>query len=475
MLKELTDFKVKGITCNSKKVLDNFIFVAVKGSSANGHDFIKEAIKNGAKAVITQYPIRNTQYAKGVSFIRVKDTRKAVANLAAEFYGNPSLKMKVVGVTGTNGKTTLTYLIEFLLREAGFNPAVIGTINCRFKNKLISSKNTTPGPVELQSMLADMLKAKVDYVIAEVSSHALDQARTEAINFHCAIFTNLSQDHLDYHRTIGEYFRAKAKLFKQPNPHFLAVINRDDKYGRRIEKLTSAEEIITYGIKNKSDISAEKIRFNEKHMEFILRIGRKRIKLGTGLIGYHNVYNILAAVAFALREGIGLSSIKAALKKFSSVPGRLERIPSKKGFWVFVDYAHTQDALRNVLGVLHRISRGRVIIVFGCGGDRDKAKRPKMGYVASQLADYVIITNDNPRSENPLKIIGDIKQGISKHNYRVIPDRRKAIRKAIALAEKDDIVLVAGKGHENYQVLKRKTVHFDDREVVRKCLKSMNY
>lgn len=474
------DFEVKGISCNSKDIKDNFVFIAIKGVQQDGHDFIPEAIKKGAKAIVIQSPIARAKLARGYpgsavkpAFIRVKDTRKALAKLAAEFYGRPSQKLKVVGITGTNGKTTVAYLIEAILKEAGLNPGVISTVNYRFNNKVVPSRNTTPGPIELEFILADMLNAGVDCAVMEVSSHALDQDRTQDIHFHSAVFTNLTQDHLDYHHTLEDYFQAKSKLFKDINSHSFAVVNRDDEYGCRLLSLLTADTA-TYGIEKKAEIVAKDIRLDIAHTEFCLKAIGQETDFKTSLIGRHNVYNVLAAVAWALREGLGLNVIKSAVKKFSFVPGRLERIDSDN-FAVFVDYAHTEDALENVIGALRQLSKKRIIVVFGCGGERDKNKRPKMGKVVSELADYALITNDNPRSEDPEAIIAGIKRGISKNNYAVIPERCEAIKESLRLAQPGDIVLVAGKGHENYQILNDRVIHFDDREIIRECLRSMIY
>ncbi len=474
-LSGLEDFEVRGISCNSKQVCDNFIFVAIEGTHIDGHKFIKEAIDKGARIVIVQSSVISHQSSEKVFFIRVNDTRKALACLAARFYENPSSKTKVVGITGTNGKTTITYLIESLLKEAGLLPAVIGTVNYRFKDKIIPSKNTTPGPVELQSFLADTVQENINYVIMEVSSHALAQDRTGAIDFHSAIFTNLTQDHLDYHKTLEDYFQVKAKLFKDMKYGSFAVINNDDKYGKRLRELIRGSEIITYAIENEADIMACDIKLDISHTEFTLRAIKKEINFKTRLIGRHNIYNILASFAWAFKEGLDPTVIKSALERFNFIPGRLEKIICQKDFTVFVDYAHTEDALTNVIGALRQIFGNRIIVVFGCGGERDKTKRPKMGRAASELSDYIIITNDNPRSEDPQEIIEDIIKGIRKDNYFIIPDRKEAIAKSLSLAKAGDIVLIAGKGHETYQISKNQTIHFDDREVVKECLESMNY
>lgn len=479
----LVDFEVSGISCNSKQLEANFVFVAVKGSCQDGGRFIDEAIENGAGAVIIQARGHRVPRSGGhqvtsspdkVPFIEVKDTRQALAKLATQFYGNPSSKMKVVGITGTNGKTTVSYLIEALLNKAGAHPAVIGTINYRFKDRITKSKNTTPGPTELQSMLSDMLSQGANYCIMEVSSHALDQDRTGGIDFHSAVFTNLTQDHLDYHKTQEKYFLAKARLFKNISQNSFVVINNDDRYSARLKKLTQAK-LFTYGIKNKADVTAKDIKFDSLSTEFRLITPEEEINFKGRLIGRHNVYNLLATASWAKACGIDTSIIKSALEGFSLVPGRLQRLDFDGDFSVFVDYAHTEDALKNILNTLRGLCKKKVIVVFGCGGERDRAKRPKMGKVVSELSDYAIITNDNPRSEDPVEIIKDIERGIRKNNYCVVPERREAIKKSLSLARAGDIVLVAGKGHEDYQILGERVIHFDDCQVVRECLRSMSY
>lgn len=464
----LEDFEVSAVTSDSKKVVPGSIFVAVKGARADGHDFIAEALERGARAVIVQESVSCSP--KQAPYLRVRDTRKALACAAAAFHGNPSCALRVTGVTGTNGKTTISYLAEAVLKKAGFEPAVIGTVNYRFKDRVIPSKNTTPGAPELQAMLAEMVRAGVTHLAMEVSSHALDQGRTDGIRFSSAIFTNLTQDHLDYHGTLENYFKVKARLFRELEPSAFAVINNDNEYGRKLRALTHAA-VVTYGIERMSEVVARDIRFDIGHTECVFDVVGKKFSLRFRLIGRHNVYNMLAVVAWAWKEGIDLAVAAAALERFTSVPGRLERIETDKGFAVFVDYAHTEDALRNVISTLREVSSRRIIVVFGCGGERDRTKRPKMGRVVSELADYAIVTSDNPRSEEPEAIIADIRQGIKKDNYCIIPDRHDAIKGAIALAQDGDIVLIAGKGHENYQVFKDRTVIFDDRQAVRECLR----
>jgi UDP-N-acetylmuramoyl-L-alanyl-D-glutamate--2,6-diaminopimelate ligase len=468
------DIEIDGIACDSKKVEDDFIFVAIKGSSHDGHYFIDEAVKKGAKAVFIQslsYEVAKSQ--ERTIFIQVPDTRKALARLAAEFYGNPSRQMKVIGITGTNGKTTVSFLIEHLLKKASFNPAVIGTINYRFNNKILPSVNTTPGPLDIQEMFSEMARGRVNYAVMEVSSHSLDQDRVEGVRFSYAIFTNLTQDHLDYHITLDNYFIAKAKLFEGLSPESISVINNDSPYAARIRAMTKSK-IVTYGIDAESDISALDIHYGLGGTNFIASAPTGRMEVVTNLIGKYNVYNILASIAIGIGEGLNFDLISKAMEEFELVPGRLERIDSGQDFFVFVDYAHTDDALYNVLSTLRELSQKRIIVVFGCGGDRDKAKRPKMGKVVSELADFAIVTSDNPRSEEPQDVIKDILEGMSGDNYRVIPERDKAIAEALSMARIGDIILIAGKGHETYQTIKGKNIPFDDREVVRTCLNSRN-
>ncbi|TRZ96397.1 UDP-N-acetylmuramoyl-L-alanyl-D-glutamate--2,6-diaminopimelate ligase [bacterium] len=476
---ELNDYEVKGISCDSREVKNNFLFVAIKGNSGDGHTFIEEAIAKGARAVVLQsgqeeiFRIidRTAKSGQKISFIAVQNTRAALAKLASQFYEHPASKIKVIGITGTNGKTTVSYLVEALLKDAGKEPAVLGTINYRFKDEVIPAKNTTPGPLQLQELLDRICCCGANYLVMEVSSHALDQGRVEGIKFASAIFTNLTQDHLDYHLTMENYFQAKSRLFRNLTPDSCCIINNDDVYGRRLSGLVSARKI-TYAIEGVADLVASDIESSLLKTDFLLEMEGKKINFSTKLIGRHNIYNILASVAWAVSEGLDISSVKSTVEKFVPAPGRLESIAAKEDFLVFVDYAHTPDALDNAIKTLRQLTKKKVIVVFGCGGERDRTKRPKMGKVVSELADYAIITNDNPRSESPQQIIADIQKGINKGNYCVVFDRLEAIKKSLSLANPEDVILIAGKGHENYQVLKDGTVYFDDREAVRKCLKS---
>jgi UDP-N-acetylmuramoyl-L-alanyl-D-glutamate--2,6-diaminopimelate ligase len=464
------DFLLSGVSCDSQKTRAGHLFVAVKGVSLDGNRFIPEAIKQGARAVVTDQENTAGGLPGNVSLIKVLDCRQALAELAAQFFGDPSTKMRIAAVTGTNGKTTITYLVEAVLKEAGYSPAVIGTINYRFANRVIPSKNTTPGPLELQGMMAEMLGSGADHLAMEVSSHALSQGRTERIKFSSAIFTNLTQDHLDYHKSVEEYYRAKEKLFLGLSPDAFAVVNNDDKYSARVKESCRCR-VITYGIDNPADITAKDIRMDMKKTEFTIVSAGNKTDFNIRLIGRHNVYNVLAVFAWAVTEGIDPAASRKALEGFTLIPGRLEKVDTGKDFFVFVDYAHTEDALKNVLTTLRKICAKKIIVVFGCGGDRDKDKRPKMGKVVSELSDYAVLTNDNPRSEDPQAIISEIRKGMKEGNYCVIPERKQAIQKALRMACPGDCVLIAGKGHEDYQIIKDKVIHFDDREAVRECLR----
>ncbi|MFA5114508.1 MAG: UDP-N-acetylmuramoyl-L-alanyl-D-glutamate--2,6-diaminopimelate ligase [Candidatus Omnitrophota bacterium] len=466
------DFPLRGVSSDSKDVGKDFIFVAIKGVRRDGGAFIKEAIEKGARVIVTGDKDIGLRDYPGVTFITVDDDRFSLARLADAFYGHPSSKVKVIGITGTNGKTTILYLLEALLKQGGFSSGVIGTVNYRFKGKVMNSKNTTPGPLELQSLLDGMRKSGVDFAVMEVSSHALQQHRVGGIVFHSAIFTNLTQDHLDYHGTMEDYFLAKARLFEGLAPSALAVLNNDDEYGRRLRGLTDAT-VVTYGIDNPSDVTAGDIRMELGQTNFIFKYAAGKIPIRTPLIGRHNVYNILALAAWGIAAGFKPEQLKAALEMFTVAPGRLERIENNRGISIFVDYAHTEDALRNVISSLRQVAAksARILVVFGCGGERDKTKRPKMGKVVSELADYAVITSDNPRSEDPALIVEDIKKGIAGNNYEVVLERRAAIARILSLAGAGDVVLLAGKGHEISQIYSDSSVDFDDREVARQCLR----
>ncbi len=379
-------------------------------------------------------------------------------------------KIKTIGITGTNGKTTVTYLLEAVLNAAGKRSGVIGTVNHRFAGKSFRAKNTTPGLTDNQRYLADMAQENVDYCVMEVSSHGLAQGRVKGIDFSLAVFTNFTSDHLDYHGNLEEYFRVKTLLFTSLSKNAAAVINTDDACGNTLLGMIDTA-VTTYGINNKADIMAEGIQLSLGGTVFTLKTPAGDITVKTKLIGLHNVYNVLAAAGVCLRENIPLPVIQQGIEALPCVPGRLEEIKAGQDFHVFVDYAHTQDALENVLESLRNINEAqRILAVFGCGGDRDKAKRLEMGKIAGRLSDFTILTNDNPRTEDPRDIVEQIAAGFENKNFKVIMDRRDAIQEALNLAHCGDIVLISGKGHEDYQIFKDKTIAFNEREIVKECL-----
>ena len=448
--------EVKGITCNSKEARDGHVFMALQGARFKGADFISEAIDRGACAVILEKGNASI-FRRGRTFIYTGDARHSLSEAARAFYGDISSKMRLIGITGTNGKTTVTYLIEALFNAESEKTGVIGTINYRFGNRLIPAFNTTPGVLNLYSLLIEMRKDRVKNCVLEVSSHSLDQGRVDTLNFDIAVFTNLTSEHMDYHKKMKNYLASKMKLFTKIKKGGHAIINIDDPHANKFIEVVKKEgkaRIITYGIENPADVCPGDI------------------DIRSSLIGRHNVYNILASASCGIAMGMGHKEIAGAIESVASLPGRLEKIDCGQDFSVFVDYAHTENGIENALKALRELKPNRLITVFGCGGDRDKSKRPGMGRVSSELSDRIFITSDNPRSEEPLEIIKGIIKGIPvlKKNYIIEKDRARAIELALKDAKSKDIVLVAGKGHETYQIFKDITIPFDDREVVRKIL-----
>ncbi|MDP3730488.1 MAG: UDP-N-acetylmuramoyl-L-alanyl-D-glutamate--2,6-diaminopimelate ligase [Candidatus Omnitrophota bacterium] len=468
-----SDVEVDGLTCSSSGVRSGDMFVAFRGYTQNGYKYISEAIANGAAVILAE---EDFNAGSSVKKIVVKDTRIAIPIIAANYYGHPSERLKVIGVTGTNGKTTITYIIENILKAAGEGAGVIGTINYRLKGKVLPAKNTTPGSLELQSMLAEMVRDGLRYAVMEVSSHSLDQRRVEGVSFDAAIFTNITSEHLDYHKTLEEYFKAKTKIFDRLKEDGFAILNKDD---LRVASLRSSikRKVISYGIKEDALIMAEDIKLSLEGSGFVITTPEGALKINAKLIGMHNVSNILAAVAAAFALNIDLEAIKNGVEALTSVPGRLEPIDARQPYKIFVDYAHTEDALNKILILLKGVAKNKIITVFGCGGDRDKTKRPLMGRAACKFSDHVIITSDNPRFEDPVEIIGQIEDGVKwgYSNYDIVPDRGDALKKALDIASKGDIVVIAGKGHENYQIIKDKVLPFNDREVVLDILRKKGY
>lgn len=466
-LEDSRSYPISSICCDSRTAEKDSLFIAMKGAQHDGAAFVEEAIRRGARVIVSNNGSLHKR--NGVLFLHVADPQQFLRSVTQRFYGPLSSRVKCVGITGTNGKTTITYLVESILKEANKNCGIVGTVNCRIGARVLPTKNTTPGLAENQRFLADLSKEGIEYCVMEVSSHGLDQGRVDLIDFKSAVFTNLTSDHLDYHKTRENYFLAKARLFTGLSSVSSSIINGDDPYGQKLVGMTKSR-VLTYGISDQTDITAKDIKTSVRGSSFKLRVKGKEILIETKLIGLHNVYNILAAVGVGLSENIPLDVIAQGIAAMKHVPGRLERIDSPKGFSVFIDYAHTEDALKNVLEAIRQIGPQKIITVFGCGGDRDKTKRPKMGAVAGQLSDMVIVTNDNPRSEDPQAIINEIIAGFTAKNYQTIADRKEAIHKAIDLAKSGDVVLVAGKGHEDYQIFKDKTIPFNERQIVEKYL-----
>ncbi|MCX5677715.1 MAG: UDP-N-acetylmuramoyl-L-alanyl-D-glutamate--2,6-diaminopimelate ligase [Candidatus Omnitrophica bacterium] len=463
---------ISKVTDDSRKVEAGDLFVAVRGYSLDASKFVDLALKAGARAIVTE---KDFNSRPGVAKILVDDTRSAMSTIADNFYGHPSCKLKVIGITGTNGKTTITYLIESVVKAAGKADAgIIGTINYRFNGKVFTAINTTPGPMLLQEMLAEMAASKIGCAIMEVSSHSLDQGRVDNILFDVGIFTNLTSDHLDYHKTTTNYFKAKRRLFDKLKTKGRAVLNMDDKKVASL-KGSIKSGIITYGIKSKADVTAENIALSMDGTRFTVNAPGMSFEMRTKLIGIHNVSNVLAAVAAALALKIPKKAIIEGIESVDKVPGRLEAVETGQPFKIFVDFAHTEDALFNVLNLLREVAKRRIVTVFGCGGNRDRTKRPLMGKVACKYSDHVIVTSDNPRFEKPEDIIGEIEAGIKGKfsNYDIIADRKEAISKALGSALKDDIIIIAGKGHEGYQIIKDKIMPFDDRKVALSILKKL--
>ncbi len=466
------DGEISGVVCDSRQVRPGYLFVAISGTSKDGWLFIKDALERGAIAVVSEH---DELISRDVCHVCVPDSRQAMADIACAFYGRPADQLQVVGITGTNGKTTTAYMTGNILKLAGRMPGLVTTVEYRIGERVIPAGRTTPEAPVLHMMFSQMLAAGCNSAVMEVSSHALSQKRTSGIDFDVAVFTNLTRDHLDYHHTFEQYFDAKMLLFQglgKGAKAAKAVVNMDDPWGRKITVMDDIRAwLITYGMHAEAAVRAENIELTGSGSTFlaITPWGEKKIRLK--LLGRFNVSNALAAIASCGSLGVSLDTIAEALDGMSSVPGRLEEIPSGRGFHVFVDYAHTDDALENVLQTLREITKKRLILVFGCGGNRDKTKRPAMGKVAARLADLTVLTSDNPRKEDPAEIIAQIRAGFNgAGNCEVIEDRSEAIKRAVSIACDGDVVLVAGKGHENFQEFANTLISFDDRQIVKRFL-----
>ncbi len=474
--------QVADISHDSRTVQPGSLFVAVRGFHSDGHRFIAQAISRGAAAVVAEAEDTDAS-AAGVPQIIVDDSRKALALLAGFFYGYPSRKLSLIGVTGTNGKTTTTYLVKSIIEAAGSVSGLIGTIEYRIGDRRTPAPNTTPESLELQRFLGEAVAAGARYCVMEVSSHALELGRTEGCVFAVAAFTNLTQDHLDFHRTMDAYFQAKLRLFTGLGREQHAVVNLDDEHAADIVTGTRAM-VITTGMSRRAAVRpAGEIRHGIEGLAFDAETPRGIVSVHSPLVGRHNVYNILTAIGIAIALGMSTRAIEEGICAMKAVPGRLEKVEAGQPFGVAVDYAHTEDALVRLLDAVGEIVRNRIITVFGCGGDRDRTKRPRMGSAALRGSDIVIVTSDNPRTEHPDGILSEIEAGMSegvrvsspgdlattsgRTPYLIIPDRRQAISAAISLAQPGDMVVLAGKGHEDYQIVGAAKIHFDDREVAR--------
>jgi UDP-N-acetylmuramoyl-L-alanyl-D-glutamate--2,6-diaminopimelate ligase len=472
------DREIAGICYDSRRVTPGMVFVAIPGQKTDGHEFINTAIDRGATAVICE---KNGLASQRATKIKVADAREALARAAAAYYQHPSKKLKVIGVTGTNGKTTVAFIVKQILHEAGVNCGLIGTVHYEIGERVIPAQRTTPESLEIQQMLAQMLRADCQACVMEVSSHALEQKRVSCVEFDAAVFTNLTQDHLDYHGTMEKYFAAKKKLFaslEQGTKKTGAIVNIDDRFGARLSKEARVEVLLTYGLSEAAKLRATQITLGKEATQLVVETPQEKFPCRLPLIGRHNVYNALAAVGAGLLLKVGLPPIQAALNSIKPVPGRLETIALGQPFGVFVDYAHTDDALRNVLTTLREITSGRLLLAFGCGGNRDAGKRPKMGIVAATLADFTILTSDNPRRESPEKIAAAVEEGfrnVRPDAYRVELDRKRAIDEILRLARSGDTVLIAGKGHETYQEFEDTVVPFDDRVYARETLETLGF
>jgi UDP-N-acetylmuramoyl-L-alanyl-D-glutamate--2,6-diaminopimelate ligase len=465
----IPNLSVSGISSNSKQLRPGELFVALRGANTDGHRYVEEAASRGACALLVEKPI---SCALSCPVFVVENTKTAIRIAAERFFGEPAKKLRLIGITGTNGKTTTAYLIKSILEASGERVGLLGTVAYEIGQRHLPSLNTTPGSLELQKYLSQMVNNGLSWCVMEVSSHALDQGRVDGLAFDSTVFTNLGSDHMDYHKTLEHYASSKRKLFSHRKSEGFDVINTDDSYGQSLAESLHGEHLVTYGSERPASVFARKLSCSWKGTELILESRWGAIPVSTPLIGRHNILNISAAAGVCLALGVPGQSIKKALYDFAQVPGRLECVSHENGILTVIDYAHTADALRLVLLSLRELTGGRLIVVFGCGGDRDKTKRPAMGRIASLLADRVVLTCDNPRSEDPAEIISNIKSGFVPNfeSFHIELDREKAILSALEIARPNDVVLVAGKGHESYQIFNNITVPFSDRDAIKRCL-----
>lgn len=464
VIKGNEESKVQNIRYDNRKIEQGDAFVCVKGFKVDGHSFIGDAIKKGANVLIVQ---EDVSVQEDITIIKVRDTRKALAIMSSNYFGNPKDKLKIIGITGTNGKTTSAFIIKSILEKAGFMTGLIGTIANYIGNKKVDAVRTTPESYELHELFKNMVDAGVEYCVMEVSSHSLDLDRVYGVQFEEGIFTNLTRDHLDFHKTFENYYNAKFKLFERSNH---SIINLDDPYGanivKDIEERGVKTKVSTFSIEKESDFKAFEIKSHSNGSEFKVNLeGIEEFSIN--IPGEYNIYNSLGCIICAHNLNIPMDKIKEGLSDVV-IPGRCELVAKEKNlpYSIIIDYAHTPDGLENILSTVKAFTKNRMISVFGCGGDRDKVKRPQMGKIGCELSDIAIITSDNPRSEEPMDIINDIVKPLNYDNFVIEVNRKEAIRKAMNMALEGDVIVIAGKGHETYQILKDETIHFDEREVV---------
>ena len=464
VIKGNEESKVQNIRYDNRKIEQGDAFVCVKGFKVDGHSFIGDAIKKGAKTLIVQ---EDVSVQEDITIIKVRDTRKALAIMSSNYFGNPKDKLKIIGITGTNGKTTSAFIIKSILEKAGFMTGLIGTIANYIGNKKVDAVRTTPESYELHELFKNMVDAGVEYCVMEVSSHSLELDRVYGVQFEEGIFTNLTRDHLDFHKTFENYYNAKFKLFERSNH---SIINLDDPYGanivKDIEERGVKTKVSTFSIEKESDFKAFEIKSHSNGSEF--KVNLESIEeFSINIPGEYNIYNSLGCIICAYNSNIPMDKIKEGLSDVV-IPGRCELVAKEKNlpYSIIIDYAHTPDGLENILSTVKAFTKNRMISVFGCGGDRDKVKRPQMGKIGCELSDIAIITSDNPRSEEPMDIINDIVKPLNYDNFVIEVNRKEAIRKAMNMALEGDVIVIAGKGHETYQILKDETIHFDEREVV---------
>ena len=467
------DIDITGLESNSKNVKEGYLFIAIKGFSVDGHDYINNAIEAGAKAIMVQEgcDLKKIKLPSDVTLIMAKDTRHALAICSCNFYDNPSRKFRLIGVTGTKGKTTTTFMIKEILEKAGYKVGLIGTIATYINGKMVSeSSRTTPESIELQKIFAQMVEAGVEYVVMEVSSQSLKLHRVDGCDFNIAVFTNFSEDHIsaNEHPDMKDYFESKLKLFQMCDN---GIINVDDLQVSKIPKLFPDSNIMTYGIDNYCQMLAKDITITNSYVDFRVKVSDKNERVKVDIPGRFSVYNALAAICVAKKIGVPSDKVIEALAEIK-VPGRSEMVPNKREIPIMIDYAHSPESLQNILSAVKSYTKGRVISVFGCGGDRDKTKRPIMGEISGKIADFTFITTDNPRTESPEEIVKEIEDGIkkTKGKYKVVVDRKEAIKEAINMANKQDIIVLAGKGHEPYQEINGKKYPFDERIIVKEII-----